>query len=137
MSKYLLRGHCVWMHSYLMLITIQFNYFKSFLLFVNSWFHFAFQCRFKFQIVNEWETFDSSTTSKSFILVSLFVCVNIHFIPYFNNIPVNFEINKCFSIIYRKNITMKNKYSILLPTYNERENLPIIIWMIVKYMNER
>ncbi|KFM74062.1 putative dolichol-phosphate mannosyltransferase, partial [Stegodyphus mimosarum] len=29
---------------------------------------------------------------------------------------------------------MKSKYSILLPTYNERENLPIIIWMIVKYM---
>jgi len=26
----------------------------------------------------------------------------------------------------------KNKYSILLPTYNERENLPIIIWLIVK-----
>lgn len=28
------------------------------------------------------------------------------------------------------------KYSILLPTYNEVENLPIIIWLIVKYMNE-
>lgn len=33
----------------------------------------------------------------------------------------------------KKNI---NKYSILLPTYNEVENLPIIIWLIVKYMNE-
>ena len=31
----------------------------------------------------------------------------------------------------------KNKYSILLPTYEERENLPIIIWLIVKYMKER
>lgn len=30
-----------------------------------------------------------------------------------------------------------NKYTILLPTYNERENLPIIIWLIVKYMDER
>lgn len=30
-----------------------------------------------------------------------------------------------------------NKYSILLPTYNERENLPIIIWLLVKYMSER
>ncbi|GFT47298.1 dolichol-phosphate mannosyltransferase subunit 1 [Nephila pilipes] len=29
---------------------------------------------------------------------------------------------------------MKDKYSILLPTYNERENLPIIVWLIVKYM---
>ncbi|ELT87327.1 hypothetical protein CAPTEDRAFT_150079 [Capitella teleta] len=30
----------------------------------------------------------------------------------------------------------KDKYSILLPTYNERENLPLIIWLIVKYMDE-
>ncbi|KAK6622401.1 dolichol-P-mannose synthesis [Polyplax serrata] len=30
----------------------------------------------------------------------------------------------------------RHKYSILLPTYNERENLPIIIWLIVKYMDE-
>lgn len=30
----------------------------------------------------------------------------------------------------------ENKYTILLPTYNERENLPIIIWLIFKYMNE-
>ncbi|KAH1014481.1 dolichol-phosphate mannosyltransferase subunit 1 isoform X2 [Dendroctonus ponderosae] len=28
-----------------------------------------------------------------------------------------------------------NKYSILLPTYNEVENLPIIIWLLVKHMN--
>ncbi|XP_075149623.1 dolichyl-phosphate mannosyltransferase subunit 1 [Haematobia irritans] len=27
------------------------------------------------------------------------------------------------------------KYSILLPTYNEKDNLPIIIWLIMKYMN--
>lgn len=30
----------------------------------------------------------------------------------------------------------ENKYSILLPTYNEKDNLPIIIWLIVKYMQE-
>lgn len=30
----------------------------------------------------------------------------------------------------------KNAYSILLPTYNEVENLPIIIWLIVKHMDE-
>ncbi|KAK4884991.1 hypothetical protein RN001_001262 [Aquatica leii] len=29
-----------------------------------------------------------------------------------------------------------NKYSILLPTYNEVENLPIIIWLIVTYMQK-
>ncbi|KAF2905322.1 hypothetical protein ILUMI_00849 [Ignelater luminosus] len=32
--------------------------------------------------------------------------------------------------------SVKNKYSILLPTYNEVENLPIIIWLIVKYMTK-
>ena len=30
----------------------------------------------------------------------------------------------------------KPKYSILLPTYNERENLPIIIWLLMKYLDE-
>lgn len=29
-----------------------------------------------------------------------------------------------------------DKYSILLPTYNEVDNLPIIVWLIVKYMNK-
>src|SRR3989338_10410026 len=29
-----------------------------------------------------------------------------------------------------------NKYSILLPTYNERENLPLIVWMINKAFTE-
>lgn len=28
------------------------------------------------------------------------------------------------------------KYSILLPTYNERENLPILVWLIDKYLSE-
>ncbi|CAK8694094.1 unnamed protein product [Clavelina lepadiformis] len=32
--------------------------------------------------------------------------------------------------------SVKDKYSVLLPTYNERENLPIIIWLIVKYFTE-
>lgn len=32
--------------------------------------------------------------------------------------------------------SQQDKYSILLPTYNEVENLPIIIWLIVKYMDE-
>lgn len=29
-----------------------------------------------------------------------------------------------------------DKYSILLPTYNERENLPIITWLLCKYLDE-
>ncbi|KAK2709009.1 dolichol-phosphate mannosyltransferase subunit 1-like [Artemia franciscana] len=28
--------------------------------------------------------------------------------------------------------TMEHKYSVLLPTYNEKENLPIIVWLLVK-----
>ena len=31
---------------------------------------------------------------------------------------------------------MPSKYSVLLPTYNERENLPIIVWLLVKYFTE-
>lgn len=27
-------------------------------------------------------------------------------------------------------------YSIILPTYNEKDNLPLIIWLIVKYMDK-
>ncbi|XP_028391739.1 dolichol-phosphate mannosyltransferase subunit 1-like [Dendronephthya gigantea] len=30
----------------------------------------------------------------------------------------------------------KDKYSILLPTYNEKENLPLIVWLIVKSFEE-
>ena len=29
------------------------------------------------------------------------------------------------------------KYSVLLPTYEERENLPLVVWLLVKYLNER
>ena len=28
----------------------------------------------------------------------------------------------------------KSKYSVILPTYNERENLPIIIWLLMKHL---
>lgn len=31
----------------------------------------------------------------------------------------------------------KNKYSVILPTYNERRNLPIIVWLIQKTFNEK
>lgn len=32
--------------------------------------------------------------------------------------------------------TAKLKLSIILPTYNEKENLPIIVWLLFKYLNE-
>ena len=30
----------------------------------------------------------------------------------------------------------KNMYSILLPTYNEKDNLPIIVWLLIKYLGD-
>ena len=33
--------------------------------------------------------------------------------------------------------TGSKNISIILPTYNERENLPLIIWLIDKYLSER
>lgn len=30
-----------------------------------------------------------------------------------------------------------DKYTVLLPTYNEKDNLPIIIWLLVKSFTER
>ena len=30
-----------------------------------------------------------------------------------------------------------NKYSVLLPTYNERRNLPIITWLLAKTFTEK
>lgn len=30
-----------------------------------------------------------------------------------------------------------NKYSVLLPTYNERQNLPIIVWMLVREFEKK
>ncbi|XP_072657542.1 dolichol-phosphate mannosyltransferase subunit 1 isoform X4 [Canis lupus baileyi] len=30
----------------------------------------------------------------------------------------------------------QDKYSVLLPTYNERENLPLIVWLLVKSFAE-
>ncbi|KAG7213695.1 hypothetical protein KM043_002936 [Ampulex compressa] len=35
-----------------------------------------------------------------------------------------------------RELTKNDKYSILLPTYNEVENLPIIVWLIAKFMDE-
>jgi fibrillarin-like rRNA methylase len=31
----------------------------------------------------------------------------------------------------------KDKYSVLLPTYNERKNLPIITWLLAKTFEEQ
>ncbi|XP_077634483.1 dolichol-phosphate mannosyltransferase subunit 1 isoform X2 [Crocuta crocuta] len=33
-------------------------------------------------------------------------------------------------------VSRGDKYSVLLPTYNERENLPLIVWLLVKSFSE-
>lgn len=33
--------------------------------------------------------------------------------------------------------TTKNKYSVILPTYNERKNLPIITWLLNRTFTEK
>lgn len=42
------------------------------------------------------------------------------------------------TVIYRNPlpITVMTKYSILLPTYNESENLPIVVWLLEKYLRD-
>ena len=30
-----------------------------------------------------------------------------------------------------------NKYSVILPTYNERKNLPIVTWLLAKTFTEK
>jgi dolichol-phosphate mannosyltransferase len=37
----------------------------------------------------------------------------------------------------QKEVTQKNKYSVLLPTYNERENIGIILWLLVQTFESR
>jgi hypothetical protein len=37
----------------------------------------------------------------------------------------------------KKDNARKNKYSILLPTYNERRNLPIITWLLNRTFTEK
>ncbi|CAO3615543.1 unnamed protein product [Cunninghamella echinulata] len=48
------------------------------------------------------------------------------------------NVDNLVSTVQPSNITMtQNKYSVLLPTYNERENLPIITWLLAKTFTEQ
>lgn len=35
------------------------------------------------------------------------------------------------------NISSSHKYSVILPTYNERKNLPIIVWLLARVFNQQ
>lgn len=59
-----------------------------------------------------------------------------------NNSIIILLVVASYQIVFTSKVTMakeasKNKYSILLPTYNEVENLPIMIWLITKHMDKR
>lgn len=66
----------------------------------------------------------------SAILVALFLNLEV---SYQQDLTLTIRNNKMVS----KSKNVENKYSILLPTYNEVENLPIITWLIVKHMTKR
>jgi hypothetical protein len=34
-------------------------------------------------------------------------------------------------------MSVNDKYSVILPTYNERKNLPIIVWLLARTFNEQ
>ena len=34
-------------------------------------------------------------------------------------------------------VTNENKYSVLLPTYNERRNLPVVTWLLARVFTEQ
>ena len=56
-----------------------------------------------------------------------------------NNNPIqSLATSKCLGPIeVQQKCNMSNKYSVLLPTYNEKENLPLITWLLVKYFTEK
>lgn len=89
--------------------------------------------------------------------MSLPSCAFAHALSFLTVLPIESEfgashflrhvslfVNSCIKMVNKeqvkrdiKELCKNDKYSILLPTYNEVENLPIIIWLIVKYMEER
>ncbi|KAI0297486.1 glycosyltransferase family 2 protein [Multifurca ochricompacta] len=47
-----------------------------------------------------------------------------------------FESNAALNMQGQYHSSNTHKYSVILPTYNERKNLPIIIWLLAKVFNE-
>lgn len=68
---------------------------------------------------------------RMFTLKWIFVLVCVILSENYYNHNINININNSMTA------TNEDKYSILLPTYNERQNLPIIVWLLVKYLDER
>lgn len=65
------------------------------------------------------------------------------YIPFFPSLLI---LKRVFRVIgytqsrpaqYSLTMAKQNKYSVILPTYNERKNLPIICWLIEKTFREK
>ena len=52
--------------------------------------------------------------------------------PFDNDIALEMQVSHSSS-----NSTNTHKYSVILPTYNERKNLPIIVWLLAKTFTEK
>jgi dolichol-phosphate mannosyltransferase len=48
-----------------------------------------------------------------------------------------FESNAALNMQGQYPSTNTHKYSVILPTYKERKNLPIIVWLLAKVFNEK
>ena len=48
-----------------------------------------------------------------------------------------FESNAALNMQGQYQSPNTHKYSVILPTYNERENLPIVVWLLAKVFNEK
>ena len=42
-----------------------------------------------------------------------------------------------YSSVQVATVSVENKYSVIIPTYNERNNLPIIVWLLAKTFKEK
>ena len=48
-----------------------------------------------------------------------------------------FESDAALSMQGQHNTPDTHKYSVILPTYNERKNLPIIVWLLAKMFTKQ
>src|SRR5436305_1297617 len=61
------------------------------------------------------------------------------FFPFANHVLgiVSFSLIMSYSSVQVATVSIENKYSVILPTYNERGNLPIIVWLLAKTFKEK
>ena len=48
-----------------------------------------------------------------------------------------FESSASLKMLGEFNFSDTHKYSVILPTYNERKNLPVIVWLLANMFKEQ